>query len=237
MGAELKCPHCQLSSWTALDVLTQRLACELCGREFDATRQLVDGNWHYRRSGVLGAERNAQGAIPVVLTIQQFRINLSSFRQGIYLPSVDLIPKEGRDELPKCESDFVWIIPKPYPEKTVVMIGECKDRGSKKEAGKKNGTIDADDINNLRRVADVLPHNRFSTFIVLAKLCPFTPEEIELPKTLNDKYRRRAILLTDRELEPYHIYERTQLQFKNIRPYAGTPEDLANNTALIYFSD
>jgi hypothetical protein len=237
LGAELSCPHCRMSSWTALDVLTQRLICELCGREFDATRQLVDGKWHYRRSGVLGAERNAQGAIPVVLTLQQFRINLSSLRGGVYLPSVDLVPKKGRGDLPKCESDFVWIIPQPYPEKTVVMIGECKDRGSKKEAGGKKGTIDADDINNLRRLADALPRHRFSTFIVLAKLCPFTPEEIELAKTLNDDYRRRVILLTHRELEPYHIYERTQLLFKNIQPHAISPEDLANNTALMYFNN
>jgi hypothetical protein len=237
MGAELKCPHCRMSSWTALDVLTQRLTCELCGREFDATRQLVDGNWHYRRSGVLGAQRNAQGAIPVVLTLQQFTINLSHIRKGVYLPSVELVPKAGSDDLAKCESDFVWIIPEHYPEKTVVMIGECKDRGSKNEAGEKKGTIDAKDIDSLRRVADALPHHRFSTFIVLAKLCPFTPEEIELAKTLNDKYRRRAILLTDRELEPYHIYERTQSEFKNIRPHASSPEDLANNTALMYFGN
>jgi len=53
MGAELACPYCRLSSWTALDVLKQRLVCEMCGREFDATRQLVNGAWHYRRSGVL----------------------------------------------------------------------------------------------------------------------------------------------------------------------------------------
>lgn len=236
MGAVLKCPLCRMASWTALDTLTQKLTCEMCGREFDATRRLVDGNWHYRRSGVLGAERNAQGAIPVVLTLQQFKVNLSSFRKGFYLPSIDLIPKEGRDDLSKCELDFVWIIPQPYPERTVVLIGECKDRGSENEAGERKGTIDAKDVDNLRRVADALPSHRFSTFIVLAKLCQFTPEEIELAKTLNDKYRRRAILLTERELEPYHIYERTQKEFTNIRPYAGSPEDLANNTALMYFS-
>src|ERR1039458_6036068 len=65
IGAELKCPNCRMSTWTALDSLKQRVVCELCGREFDATRQLVNGTWHYRRSGVLGAERNAQGAVPV----------------------------------------------------------------------------------------------------------------------------------------------------------------------------
>jgi len=235
MGAELNCLHCRMSSWTALDALKQRLVCEMCGREFDATRQLVDGAWRYRRSGVLGAERNAQGAIPVVMTLQQFKINLSSLRKNVYSPSLDLIPKQGRD-LPRCEIDFVWVISEPYPEKSVVIIGECKDQGGQ-NLGRRTSTIDATDIEHLRCVADALPRKRFSTYIVLAKLCPFTAEEIELAKTLNDRYQRRTILLTARELEPYHFYERTILEFKDINHYGGTPEDLANNTAMMYFNE
>jgi hypothetical protein len=236
IGAELACPHCRLSSWTALDVLKQRVICEMCGREFDATRQLVNGEWHYRRSGVLGAEKNAQGAIPVVLTLQQFKVNMHGFlRNNMYSPSLDLNPKEGTN-LPKCEVDFAWLIPQNYRRKTVVIIGECKDRG-KGDHGEDKGTINATDIDHLKRVADAIPRKRFETFIVLAKLCPFTPEEIALAKTLNDQYRRRAILLTARELEPYHFYERTKLQFKNIQEHATQPEDLANNTALMYFNE
>jgi tRNA threonylcarbamoyladenosine modification (KEOPS) complex Pcc1 subunit len=235
IGAELKCPHCRLDSWTALDALKQHMICELCGQEFDATRQLVQGAWRYRRSGVLGGEKNAQGAVPVVLTLQQFQLNMSSLRAAVYSPSLDLEPK-GAPDVPKCEVDFAWLIPQPYPEKTVVVIGECKDRGSKK-GGKEGGTIDEKDIDNLRRVADALPRKRFNTFIVLAKLCSFTENEIALAKTLNEKHRNRAILLTARELEPLHFYERTRLEFKNIREYAHNPEDLARNTAAMYFSE
>jgi len=72
---------------------------------------------------------------------------------------------------------------------------------------------------------------------VLSKLAPFTPEEIQKARALNDKYQRRAILLTARELEPYMIYERTKLEFKNIRGYGSTPGDLAETTAEIYFKD
>jgi len=72
--------------------------------------------------------------------------------------------------------------------------------------------------------------------VLLTKLSPFTPEEIELAKTLNDKYRYRAILLTARELEPYHIYDRTKLEF-DIRSYVGSPEELAQVSAQIYFKD
>ena len=70
--------------------------------------------------------------------------------------------------------------------------------------------------------------------MLLAKLSPFTPEEIECAQTLNDEYRQRAILLTARELEPWFIYERTKLEIEGIE-YASSPEDLAEATTKIYF--
>lgn len=250
IGVELKCPNCRMDSWTAVDVLKQELVCELCGHEFDATRQLVEGTWHYRRSGLLGAERNAQGAVPVLLTLQQFEINLKGvFSDSLYSPSLDLESPILGDP-PKCELDFVWLIPRSLPDRIVVMLGECKDRGGKKDDGVRDtGTIDAKDIENLRRVADAFPRKRFETFIVLAKLCPFSADEIALAKTLNEGYTRpathrtlsiggpnRVILLTARELEPWHFYDRAKLEFKGIKEYGTTAQDLANNTALMYFT-
>lgn len=71
------------------------------------------------------------------------------------------------------------------------MIGECKDAG---------GTIDADDVDNLRQVAEAFPKHRFDVFILLAKLAPFTTHEIALAGALNTKpWQRRVILLTARE--------------------------------------
>ncbi len=236
IGAELTCPNCRLPSWIALDALRQQVVCELCGHGFDATRQLIDEEWRYRRSGVLGKERNAQGAIPVVLTLQQFEFNLGGLHEGMYSTSLDLTPKAGFD-LPKCEVDFVWLIPRPYPERTVVMIGECKDRGGDRKKGRDSGTIDNEDIENLRRAADALPNKRFQTFIVLAKLCPFTADEIAIAKTLNNRYRRRVIMLTARELEPLHFFDRTKLEFKDIKGYGHSVEDLANAAATMYFKD
>jgi hypothetical protein len=236
VGVELKCPHCRMDSWSALDVLKQRVVCDLCGREFDATRQLVAKGWHYRRSGLLGAEKNAQGAVPVVLSLQQLKFNMSGiWHDAIYSPSLSLTLKGVLDP-PKCEVDFVWLMPQRYPERTIVVLGECKDRGSQRRKDSTDtGTIDEKDVDNLRRVAEALPENRFETFIVLAKLCPFTANEIALAKTLNDEYRRRVILLTARELEPNRFFERTKLEYKEIKEYASTPEELANATAEMYF--
>lgn len=230
IGAELTCPSCRMASWTALGALKQRIVCELCGQEHDATRQLVNGEWHYRRSGVLGAEKNALGAVPVALTLQQLGANLhGGLHESMYSPSLDLKPRNGVD-LPKCEIDFVWVIPRPYPRKTVVILGECKDHGQiKLDEFEK-------DVHHLRRVADSLPRKRFKTFVLLSKLTPFTPEEIDKARTLNDKYRWRAILLTAREVEPYFMYQRTKTDF-DIKGYAGTPEDLVQATVEMYFKE
>ncbi len=110
--------------------------------------------------------------------------------------------------------DFAWIVAQPFPDKTIVILAECKDRGSKSGKGGDGGTIDEKDIQNLRAVADAFPRDRFEVYILLAKLCPFTPREIELVKTLNGPYRPRVILLTDRELEPYHLYDRARKLFE-----------------------
>lgn len=229
IGAQLTCPCCRMRSWIALDALRQRVLCELCGQEHDATRQLISGVWHYRRSGVLGAERNAQGAIPVALTLQQLQTTLSGrFRAGVYSLSLDLSKKGQAPN--ECEVDFAWIITQPYPRKTVIILGECKDQGPIKLDEFER------DVENLRRVADAFPRKRFKTYVLLAKLNPFTPEEIERAKTLNTEHKQRAILLTARELEPYHIYERTKADF-DIDSYGHTPENLARTTAKMYFAN
>ena len=236
MGAQLTCPHCRMTSWVALDVLKQRVTCEMCGQEYDATRQLVTSETYYRRSGVLGAERNAQGAVPVTLTLQQLEANLSrGLRENMYTTSLDLLPTNSTN-LPKCEVDFVWLVSGRYPEPTTIILGECKDRGRKPSKVGDGGTIDLADISNLRAVADALPQNRFNTYVLLAKLCEFTQQEIDAAKEMNDRYRQRIILLTDRELEPWHIYDRAKAPMGPTAT-AGSAEDLARATAAMYFVD
>lgn len=233
IGHDLNCPHCQLASWFPVDDLRQRVNCQMCGESFDATNQLIGGEWAYRRSGVLGAERNAQGAVPVILTLQQLDTNLRSvLHRRSYSVSLDLTPARGQ-LLPPCEVDFVWLMPRRYPARTIVIIGECKDRGQSPAQGGDGGTINANDIANLRAVADSFPQERFEVYILLAKLCAFTPAEIDLAKSLNGEHQFRTILLTERELEPYHLFERTKKFFK-VDALGGSPEELARATVAIF---
>lgn len=227
VGAELLCPACSMRSWIPLDSLKHRVGCDLCGHDYDATRQLVDNDkWHYRRSGVLGAEKNALGAVPVALTLQQLDTSFRGELHGnMYSPSLELLPRAETDGAP-CEVDFVWIISRAYPRKSVVIIGECKDKGP----------ITAGDIDNLRRIADALPRKRFKTFVILSQIAPFAAEQVQYAKTLNDRYRSRVILLTSRELEPYFVYERAKAE-AGVDSYGSTPEDMVRATVQLYFKE
>lgn len=233
IGMDLVCPHCGLKNWFPVDDLSQRVNCQMCDKPYDATSQLVNSEWWYRRSGVLGAERNAQGAIPVALILQQLDANLGIGRSYQYSVSLELEATKGQ-AFALCEVDFVWLIPRPFSEKTIIVIGECKDqgRGSHTNGG---GTISENDIAKLRSVADSFPTDRFEVYIVLAKLCDFTQKEIELAKSLNDRSIQRVILFTDRELEPFRFYERTEKMFK-VGQYGGSVRTLASATISIFFN-
>jgi hypothetical protein len=89
----------------------------------------------------------------------------------------------------------------------------------------------------MRRIADALPSHRFETFIIFARLSPFTAEELALARTLNGPYAHRVILLTDRELEPYHLYERTKETERLVDADAGSLSGMAENTNFMYFGD
>lgn len=143
----------------------------------------------------------------------------------LYSPSLDLVPKDGSQPF---EIDFVWMETSVGWDRPAVILGECKDLYE--------NAFEKQDILNLRRAAESLPKNRFDTYLLLAKLSKFTTEEVELAKTLNDGFRPKVIMLTNRELEPYHVYEKTKKEFPAIREYVSSASDLANTTAQIYFS-
>ena len=142
----------------------------------------------------------------------------------LYIPSVDLTPRGASAGF---EIDFVWMLCRHHGRrgKSAIILGECKDQFK---------GINQVDIDNLRRTAAALPDRHFSVCVLLAKLGQFTPEEVALARTLNGEHESRVIMLTARELDPYHIFERTGKEF-DINEYAVSPEDMAAVTAKIYF--
>ncbi|HUN77259.1 MAG TPA: hypothetical protein VMU40_22305 [Steroidobacteraceae bacterium] len=237
IGYELTCAHCQMSSWVALDHVRQKIQCEMCGKDYDATRQLIQAKHRFRRSGVLGKEANNLGAVPVTLTLQQLETNLlRSVTEHIYSTSLELTPTTQGSQ-PEAELDFVWMTTGRSGSRTAELIlGECKDRGKDPNDPQGGDTITQDDVDRIRKVADALRRNRFDVYVLLSKLAPFTPNEIAAARTLNSQYVRRVILLTPDELEPYHIYSRLEGPAKQ-HAHGGSAQQLADTTALIYFQD
>lgn len=221
-GLEFDCPSCRLEFWAALDDLSTELDCTYCGHRFNVTPHLNHrGDWRFRRSGLFGRNDNQEGAIPVVLTLQQLDTMFGS-GEMFYTTAMEL--RSDTKKIKKCETDFVVVVPRHRDGRVQIAIGECKTRKP----------ITQDDIEKLRAVAAAFPASRFDVFVILAKLTNFTQEEINCAAALNDEYHRRAILLTARELEPYHLYERAAKEL-NIDKNAVSFEDMTNITHQIYF--
>lgn len=220
VGLEFSCPSCNLGFWLSLDAIATEVVCEYCGKGFNVTPQLRDRDWAYRRSGLFGREDHQEGGIPVALTLQQLDTMLG-LRSMVYTTGLLLTPLSAC--INTCEMDLT-LFTQGYEERLQLAIGEYKT----------SREISEEDVENMRKVADALPRERFDVFIIFSKTSEFTPQEIARCRLAQGPYGYRVILLSQRELEPYFIYERTEKEFE-IRRSAISLEDLANATHNIYF--
>jgi hypothetical protein len=220
-GLSLVCPNCELDSWTQLDDLATEIKCELCGKQFLITPQLRDRDWNYRRSGLFGRDNHQEGTIPVAVSLQQIDTVLHS---AILSTNMDLSPKTATIE--ECETDLVVIEQGYLEDKVSIAIGECKTGGLE---------ISEEDVRKLSKVADALDRDHLESYIIFSKLAPFSEAEVERCRRAQTLDRYRVILLSNRELEPYFVYERTEKEFA-IRSTAISLEDLAAATHDVYFN-
>ncbi len=223
-GLEFDCPDCPSKFWTALNDLSTEVACSFCGHQFNITPYLKDrGDWRFRRSGLFGRDDNQEGAIPVILVLQQL-YEVFYPDDMLFTTAMNLELKSSQNS--KCETDFVVVVPNYRDEKIQIAIGECKTRKD----------IEEDDIKKLKAVADTFTSDRFEVFVILAKLEDFTSEEIQYASKLNDELHDRVILFTARELEPYCLYERTSQKY-DVKRNPNSFKDMADNTYQIYFQN
>jgi hypothetical protein len=220
-GLKLNCPDCQLDFWLVLDDIATEVKPELCGNTFEITSQLRDRDWAYRRSGLFGRDDHQQGSIPVAITLQQ----IATMFSGEMIFSTAMNISGITADVATCETDFVIVSQRHSGRRVPIAIGECKTMGE----------ITDGDVQNLKRIANAFERTRMKPFIVFAKTASFTPDEIARCQTAQSPYGHRVILLSDRELEPYFVYERTGKEF-DIKPTAISFEDLARATEGIYFN-
>jgi hypothetical protein len=111
-------------------------------------------------------------------------------------------------------------------DRVSIAVGECKDA---------KGEISVQDVSNLTAVAEAFPDEYFDPFVIFAKTGSFTQDEIDRCKAAQGKHGRlRVILLSDRELEPYFVYERASRDFK-IDTTVISLDNLARSTYQLYF--
>lgn len=221
-GLRLTCPNCELENWVHLDDARTISRCEYCGNDFNITPQLRDRDWAYRPSGLFGRNDHQRGGIPVALTLQQLHTTLHTSILA-YTTGTDLEPITAK--IQKCETDFVLLAESLQKKTLQVAIGECKG----------NKEIIEDDVQKMALVADALSEGEnCEVFVVSSKTNRFTPEEVERCKLAQGRYWQRVILLSDRELEPYFLYERAEREFE-IGGSAISFEEMAQATQNIYF--
>lgn len=219
VGLELKCVNCDLEFWRAIDDIKSSSICEYCGNEFNILGQLKDRDWFFRRSGIFGHDNNQEGGIPVALTLQQLHAKFH-FDNFLYTTAINIEPNGAN--INKCETDFVVITWNRHGEVSII-ISECKTRTP----------IVMQDAENLKKVADAFPENRIQTFVLFSKLDNFSDDEINACIHAQGALRKRVIMLTDRELEPWDIYEHTKNEFA-IDEHAVDWSKMASNTIKIF---
>lgn len=229
VGLKFTCTHCELDFWKHLDDIKTVTICEFCGSNVNVSTQLKDRDWAYRRSGIFGREDHLEGGVPVAVTLQQLH---TAFHHDIiaYSTALELSPESA--DINKSETDIA-VLTTGRDGKTQLIIGECKTHSE----------ISAQDVENMVKVAEAFPNDRIDVFILFSKLSQFTSGEIEMIKKTriefkiqNDIiYQDRAIMFTDRELEPYFVYEQTAKEFQ-IDQYAVGAKDMVSNTARIFFN-
>jgi hypothetical protein len=219
-GLELKCDNCGLESWLSLRQIDDGWTCEYCGHKNMTSLHIRDrGDWKFRKSGLLAKDNNQEGAIPVLLSLLALQ-RVFTRDNALRLTSVNTTAG-----VPPCEIDFMFV--EHRVSEITWALGEAKAAG---------GEIDAKDIANMMSVADELKKIGAKVYLIFAKTADrFTDKEIRL-FTVAKTEGYSVILLTNKELEPYHPYydgnDREQLPHR----YAHSFDDMARNSDFRHLS-
>jgi hypothetical protein len=155
------------------------------------------------------------------LTLQQLDTHLRG-SLGPSILSTNLLLTAGVSAIPNCETDLFVVTQGVH--RIEVAVGECKDGG---------GKIDLKDAQNMAAIADSFPRDIFETYIIFSKTGPFTAEEIDNCQQAQKGWTR-VILLSSKELEPYHIYEKSSTDF-DVSASPNSLHEMTRVTSQIYF--
>jgi hypothetical protein len=222
-GLELQCDDCLLRSWLALRQIDDVWVCEFCGHRNLTSLHIQDrGDWKFRKSGLLAKDNNQEGAIPVILGLLVLK-RILDFHHFIGVTSLKL-----KDRAWSCEVDFMVIHYRPGKE-IEWALGEAKSEG---------GRIEATGIDNMKHVASKLAAGvgAKTHFAFVKPADSFLPDEIELFRALQ-REGIPPILITNKEIEPYHPYWEGDDAERLPQKYAHSLGEMALNSASRYLQD
>lgn len=203
VGLDLLCPNCELAEWRPLDEVKTDVECGLCGHTYNVLPYLKDRDWRFRCSGLFHRFEHQEGAIPVVLLLQQLDTDIGvNGNVSAFSTCTNIRLSNGI----KCETDCVWIV-NIDEGRPAIAIGECKDVG---------GRINQEDVDKLGALAAQLREEGLDAFIILAKLAAFEDAEVALSRNLRVQGRERVVMLTAHELETYGIWQEESAPFARI---------------------
>lgn len=219
-GIEVNCSKCSLKFWKAVNDVNEFIDCSFCGNQEDITPYLFQKKWQFRKSGLFEGDSNQEGAIPVLVSMQQL-YSCTSFNQSFFSFASTI-----KGERVQCESDFIFISRDGYFGKRQVLIAECKNFGS----------IERKDLENLAAVARRFPEEQFETYIFLSKFGDFSREEISIIKEfVQPDFTGKIIMWSARELEANRPYENAIKDF-GVSFNDHSLFDLAQATNSIYLN-
>lgn len=222
-GLELICTQCNLTNWLSLKAVDDIWTCEYCGSKNQTSIHLRHrGDWKFRKSGLFAKDNHQEGAITTLLSLLAIKriFDTSDFT---YSTALEL----RGDKIDDCETDLC-IVQNSHNNRIEIAIGECKSDG---------GLITKDDCVKLRKVAKELMNFKanITVYIIFAKTCDaFSDEEIDLFEELSKEIG--LIILSNNELEPYHIYWLDDGGIEDDIPekYPLTLSDLSKNSHIRY---
>ena len=222
-----KCRNCGLKENIYLKDYQNDWRCPSCngvnrmreyfGEDFQGT---ANKYWRFKRAGLFAKDNHQEGAVPVILTLLSF-VRIFDLHKLIYSTSLELKNSE------KCEIDLCVL---QYDRGNEIQVGiaECKSKGQK---------INQQDILNLTRIQDKLNALGLDCFIIFAKTADkYESEELALFKTLSSE-NRKIIILSNKELEPYHPYWEMEETEKLPEKYALDMMGMHRNSLFLYLRD
>lgn len=129
LGLQAKCPICQRNSWFAMATLKEELDCPKCLNTFAAVGNIDQGRsgWFYRTAGPFSVPNYADGAFPVLLTLEALAGRLTSGRRSTSVPSFEATAP-GKVAL-EADLAMFWREGRYDDDIAGVLFGECKSYG------------------------------------------------------------------------------------------------------------